>query len=247
MLLCLTQALRGEVLADIGRIGVHRIAWWGDPPANMRDMGLLSGEWDAIHLKDSAAVARFRALGLPAHLTHEAMNPDWHCPQGADRGPDIAVVGNYYGYRQALAARLAARRVPLALYGPPVPRWGNPALRLLHRGAYVVRAEKSRVFEAALAALNSTSLAEGESLNCRAFEICGAGGLQLIEDRAAVATCFEPGHEVLTYRSVDDILAHLDQARCNPSWAADVRTAGLARARAEHTYQHRLTRILEAA
>ncbi|NKB28877.1 MAG: glycosyltransferase [Rhodobacteraceae bacterium] len=247
VLLCMTQALRDDALAEVGRLGIRRIAWWGDPPANMRTMGLLSDEWDAIHLKDRAAVGRFRALGLPAQLTHEAMNPDWHCPQGAQSVPDVAVVGNFYGYRQALAARLAAKGVPQALYGPPLPRWGDRSLRDLHRGTYLVKQQKSQVFEGALACLNSTSLAEGDSLNCRAFEICGAGGLQLIEDRAIVADCFAPDHEVLTYRSIDDILGHLDHARSNPGWARNIRAAGLARASAEHTYQHRLTRILEAA
>ena len=107
-----------------------------------------------------------------------------------------------------------------------------------------MRDAKAQVFEGALAALNSTSLAEGDSLNCRAFEICGAGGLQLIEDKPSVATCFDPGAEVLTYATLDDIIVHLERARGDPGWADGVRAAGRARALAHHTYQHRLTRIL---
>ena len=49
------------------------------------------------------------------------------------------------------------------------------------------------MFGEALACLNSFSPAEGDSLNCRAFEVAGAAGLQLIEDRPAIRECFDPG------------------------------------------------------
>ncbi|WPY96228.1 glycosyltransferase (plasmid) [Limimaricola variabilis] len=208
-------------------------------------MGLLEDGWDRIFIKDALAVQKLRAVGLDAELMHEAINPDWHCPQGAVRDGSVAVVGNYYGYRQILARRLLDTGVDVALHGFAPPRWGDPRIRAIHTGRYVTRAEKSAVFEGALAGLNSTALSEGDSLNCRAFEICGAGGLQLIEAKPSVASCFEPGEEVLTYASVEDILVWLDRARSDPVWANAVRAAGRRRAHTEHTYAQRLARILE--
>lgn len=245
VVLCLTQSLRAEVLEALRGLGVGRcIAWWGDAPANMRGMGLLADGWHAIFIKDALAARKLQAVGLNAHLLHEAMNPDWHCPQGVARGDAVAVAGNYYGYRQFLIGRLLDAGVPMSLYGFAAPRWADPRIRALHTGSYVTRAEKSAVFEAALACLNSTAMSEGDSLNCRAFEICGAGGLQLIEDKPSVATCFDPGREVLTYRNVDDIRACLDRAHGDPAWATSIREAGWRRAHAEHTYEKRLMHIL---
>ena len=247
LLLWLTKGLRQEVLEHLRSLGVRRlVAWWGDAPANMRGMGLLTGGWDKIFIKDAATVAKFVAVGLPAELLHEACNPDWHRRLYTRISNEITIAGNYYGYRQYLAECLLKAGEPLALYGPPIPRWGNSDLKGAHRGKYIVRDEKSRVFGEALACLNSTALSEGDSLNCRAFEIAGACGLQLIEDKPAVAHCFEPGREVLTYRSVDEIREHLARARCEPDWANQVREAGYKRAHGEHTYEHRLRHILSS-
>lgn len=245
LVLCLTQAMKDEVLDAVRKAGVrHRVAWWGDTPANMREMGLLSDGWDHIYLKDAAAVAKFRAVGLRADVLHEAMNPVWHKPVAKRANDNVAVAGNFYGYRQFLVLRLAARGVSLSLYGAKLPRWVSPEIAAMHTGAYIVREDKSRVFGEALACLNSTALSEGDSLNCRAFEIAGAAGLQLIEDKPSVGACFEPGREVLVYRSVDEIVDYLARARAEPAWAEDVRNAGHRRALADHTYEQRLRLII---
>lgn len=248
MLLCLTHAPRDEVLAAARAAGVrHLAAWWGDTPANMIRMGLLSDHWDRIYLKDVDGVAKFRMVGLPAELLHEAMNPRWHVRNFERVGEDLVVAGSYYGFRQFLVERLAKANVPLGLYGPRPPRWSSGSIKAMHRGSYITKETKSRVFGEGLACLNSTALSEGNGLNCRAFEIVGACGLQLIEARPAVELCFEPGREVLVYRSVDDIIDYLDRARADPAWALQVREAGHRRALAEHRYEHRLHRILNDA
>jgi spore maturation protein CgeB len=245
LVLCLTQALRSEVLTELRAGGRTRcVAWWGDTPANMRGMGLLTDGWDAIFIKDQIAAQKMRAVGLNAHLLHEAMNPDWHAPQGAARTQNLAVVGNYYGYRQMLVGRLLDAGVDLELYGFAPPRWGDQRIREQHTGRFVTRREKSSVFEGSQASLNCTAMSEGDSLNCRAFEICGAKGLQLMEDKPSVSMCFEPGKEVLTYGSIEDILEILDRLRVEPRWGDGIREAGWRRVHAEHTYSHRLKHIL---
>lgn len=247
IVLCLTQALRDEVLATLRDSGVrHLIAWWGDTPANMARMGLLSRGWDRIFLKDKAGVQKFRAVGLPAEHLHEAMNPAWHRRLFSMTGEDVVVAGSCYGYRQFLSTTLLERGVPLAIYGPAPPAWSAPAIRAAHKGRFIVKDEKSRIFGEGLACLNSTALSEGDALNCRAFEIAGACGLQLIEDKPSVSECFEPGREVLVYRSVDEIAEHLARARREPDWAMRIRQAGHDRAHAQHTYEIRLRSILAA-
>jgi spore maturation protein CgeB len=135
--------------------------------------------------------------------------------------------------------------VPLSLYGSRPPSWSHPAYRQAHTGKYIVREEKSRIFGEALACLNTFSLSEGDSLNCRAFEIAGAGGLQLIEFRRAIQDCFEPGKEVLTFGTFEELLAHLERARREPAAMKSIREAGARRALAEHTYRHRLEKLLK--
>jgi spore maturation protein CgeB len=232
-------------LAELRRSGSGAlVAWWGDPPTNMRRMGLASPLWDLILFKDEAAVGKYRLLGLNAHLLHEAMNPLWHRPLATCSSGEVAVAGNCYGFRQSLVSALVARGEDIALYGGPPPAWSLPEIRRLHRRRYIVREEKSKVFGQALACLNSFSVGEGNSLNCRAFEIAGAGGLQVIEHRQAIEACFENGREVLSFRTLEELKAQLDRARRFPAEAVRIREAGARRALAEHTYVHRLNEIL---
>lgn len=82
-------------------------------------------------------------------------------------------------------------------------------------------------------------------MNCRAFEIAGAGGLQFLEYRDIVAECFEPGKELLMFDSIDELVELVHHATLDPKWAAEIREAGALRAKAEHTYEHRLLHIFK--
>lgn len=241
-----TVQLTEEGLVSLRKAGAKAIvAWWGDPPANLSRLGLASRQWDLILFKDRDAVAKHRLLGLNAHLLHEAMNPIWHRPNAEPRGEEVAIAGNWYGFRQSLVSLLLERGVKVGMYGPSPPSWSLPEIRAGHRAHYVVKEEKSRVFGSAFACLNTFSHGEGNSLNCRAFEIAGAGGLQVIEFRSAIEACFEPGKEVLPFQSLEELLGHLDRARRSPAEATKIRLAGARRALAEHTYRHRLETILK--
>lgn len=246
LVLTLTQPLLDETLRELRRLGARwSVAWWGDAPANMAEMGLLSDEWTAIFLKDVDAVAKFRRVGLNAHLLHEAMNPNWHRPLAERSNQNIVVAGNYYGYRQFLVSRLVRDGYTVELHGSKLPRWGHRELQRLHSGRFITREEKSIVFGEASVCLNSMSLAEGNSLNCRAFEIAGAGGLQLIENRPIISDCFEPGRELLTFDTYDELRESIDRGLRDG--CAEIRRAGAARALAQHTYQHRLASIGKVA
>lgn len=105
-----TQSFSDLFLNEIRTCGVrHRVAWWGDPPAHMKRMGLLSKEWDLILFKDPDAAKKFRRVGLNAHLMHEAMNPVWHRPVAEQANQEVAIAGNFYGYRQFLVMELIHR------------------------------------------------------------------------------------------------------------------------------------------
>lgn len=245
LVLSLTGPLHPAVLEEMGKIAPgRRVLWWGDPPANSQRWGMLDPGWDAIYVKDRTAVGKLRLAGRNAHLLHEAMNPAWHKPLTGQRNGSVVVAGNYYAFRQAVVLRLMRDGVSSQLFGPPPPRWSHPDIKRLHTGKYVSREEKSRVFGEGLACLNTFSLAEGDSLNCRAFEIAGAGGLQIIEHRSAIEECFEPGKELLTFQTYEELRSHIERARSYPQEMRPIRDAGARRALAEHTYRHRLASIL---
>lgn len=245
VILALTRDYSSETLAELKRIsGPALVIWWGDPPANARRWAFMDSQWDLVFLKDAAAVEKTRLIRNDVYLLHEAMNPTWHSPVASQANEQIVVAGNYYAFRQLLVDRLMRDGHDIALYGSGPPAWSLASVRERHSRKYIVRDDKSRVFGQGLACLNSFQPAEGNSLNCRAFEIAGAGGLQLIEHRPAIEQCFEPGKELLVFRNYDELLELIERARQAPDEMRLIRQAGAARAAAEHTYRHRMETIL---
>lgn len=244
LFLSTTGTIHPETLDEIGKLlPGRRVLWWGDPPANSERWGIVDPGWDVVYIKDKAAAEKLRLIGQNAHLFHEAMNPRWHKPLAKQQNEAVVIAGNYYAFRQALILRLMQDNILTELYGPPAPRWGDARIKNHHSGRYVVREEKSRVFGEGMICLNTFSLSEGNSLNCRAFEIAGAGGLQVIEYRKAIEDCFEPGKELLLFHSYEELIEHIQRARRSPQDAEKIRAAGAARVLAEHTYRHRLESI----
>lgn len=245
IVLSLTREYPPELLAELKRVcGSVLILWWGDPPANARRWAFMDPSWDLVFLKDMATVKKLRLVRSDVHLLHEAMNPKWHRPLSKQQNERVIVAGNYYPFRQALVSRLLADGTDMDLYGSPPPWWSFPTIRSRHTGRYIVRDEKSRIFGAGAACLNSFSVAEGNSLNCRAFEIAGAGGLQVVEYRPAIEECFEPGKELLVFRTYEELLELIEWARSAPNEMSRIREDGARRALSEHTYQHRLEAML---
>lgn len=241
-----TQIVQEQTLIKLKNVGVKVcIAWWGDSPGNMKRFGLLSREWDIIYFKDPEVVAKYRRVGIDARLLHEAMNPEWHRPIAKQANDLIIIAGNFYGYRQFLVRELMRKGIKFGLYGGRLPRWVYPEIERLHAKKYIIHEEKSQIFGEGLACLNSTHIIEGNSMNCRAFEIAGSGGLHLMEYKPIINECFEPEKEVLTFDSIDELIYHIERARKDPYGMEKIRKAAALRAHNEHTYRHRLDKIFK--
>jgi spore maturation protein CgeB len=244
VLLSLTQSLDEEVVKACKTRGIITIAWWGDTAANMKKMGLFSSNWDFVYIKDAYAAKKLKSLNIPAEQLLEAMNPFWHKPVFQQENNEVIIAGSFYDYRQYLTQKLIESNVELGLYGPPLPIWSDKRIKKLHKNKYIVREEKAKVFGQGLAVLNSTAMSEFDSVNCRAFEIAGCGGLHIMENRNSINDCFEPGKELLTYDSYDELLSHIEHAKKYPNEMKTIRENAAKRAHAEHTYENRLNYIL---
>lgn len=244
LIISLTQSLSEEVLHQVRKMGIKAISWWGDPSANMIGKGLCHSEWDMIFIKDHYAAFKLQSLNLPAIQLYEAMNPMWHKPAATQSNNQVVIAGSFYDYRHYLTGKLIERNIELGLYGARLPLWASAEIKAKHSGKFVTKHEKSIIFGSALAVLNSTSMREFSSVNCRAFEIAGTGGLQIMEYRQSIEECFEPGKEILLFKNLDELFAILERARSYPKEMKVIREAAATRALNEHTYKHRLDLIL---
>jgi len=242
-----TMTLDPDTVARLRRVANGPVVcWFGDSAANLRRDHVVGGEYDAVFAKDADFVHTLGSmLGVEAHHLPEACNPAWHRPVAARRGNTVVVAGTAYGYRNALVERLLSAGEEVRMYGPAPAPWVPAAVRAAHTGAFLDHTTKARVFGEALACLGSFALSEGRnSVNCRIFETCACGGLLLAERRPALDPFFERGREYLAFDSLDECREHLRRLREDDPGSREIRARAARRAHAEHTYRHRLERML---
>jgi spore maturation protein CgeB len=183
---------------------------------------------------------------------YNALDPDTHYPVPIrdDFACDLSFLGNRLPDREARveefflnpAARLPDRNFLLGGAGwndKPVPR----NVRVL---GHVGTGDHNAFFCSALATLNVNreSMARyGFSPPTRIFEAAGAGACLITDAWDGIELFLEPGEEILTARTGEQVVALLDGLAPGERQ----RIAGAARARilAEHTYAHRARQVAE--
>ncbi|KMP12494.1 hypothetical protein UR09_01010 [Candidatus Nitromaritima sp. SCGC AAA799-A02] len=85
---------------------------------------------------------------------------------------------------------------------------------------------------------------DGDFINPRTFEIAACGGFQLVDERSDLADLMEPGEEIATFRSIDELSGQIDYYLARPDEARAIVVHGRERVLKEHTLQHRMREML---
>ena len=244
----LDSLLVPSVVTRLRSSGVRVAFWFPDHVANLGRQLMLLAPYDAIFFKEPFLTDRLRAmLDLPVYYLPQACNPRWHRPVGqAGTEPCLVIAGNMYPSRVRLLERLIAKGIPLRLYGGGFPRWiGETACRIVHTGHCVFCEEKARVFRSAAGVLNTMHPAEVSGVNVRLFEAAGCGAAVLTEFRPTVPELFAAGKEVLVFHDFDDLVEQATRLLSERGLTARLGDAAAQRAHRDHTYDLRVTTILE--
>jgi spore maturation protein CgeB len=242
------QRLMPSTVRQLRRSGTKVALWFPDAVLNMGRQFMLLAPYNALFVKEPHLVDRLRAvLDLPLFYLPEACNPRWHRPlttPGTE--PHLAIAGNMYPSRIRLLERVLANGIPLRLYGGRFPRWvGETPLREVHAGRCLFGEEKAHVYRSAVAVLNTLHPAEIQGVNARLFEAAGCGAAVLTEFRPALPELFSIGDEVLAFRDFDELIAQARRLLSEDGLSAKMGDAAAARAHESHTYEKRLTVVLE--
>jgi spore maturation protein CgeB len=236
------QRLRSEFSAKI-------VLWFPDHAARLERAFMLCGLYDLLFFKDPYLVDRFRSeLGLnQAHYLPECCRADLHTlgpAPGVAETRDLGTAGNIHPARAAVLKRLIKEGHRVTVWGPPVAKWMQEFSHQIETLPFVANHEKVRAFRSCKIILNTTHPAEVEGTNVRTFEAAAAGAFQLVNHRSALGSLFELDKEIVTFRSLDDLLDKVRHYLPRESERRAIADQAQARALAEHTYQHRLTSIL---
>ncbi len=188
-----------------------------------------------------------RATGRSAEELPFAHHPSVHHPVPAERGTprEVCFIGNRDPARDAYLARLIDSELRSTIVGNYFLRtrlyWRRPGcfrqrIPYRHMGAVYARHRT---------ALNVHAQVVRAGTNMRSFECAGYGIAQVADWRPGLDRLFEPERELLVCRSPEQMLEQLRRLLAHPGEAHALATRARARSLGEHTYNHRVYRLLQ--
>jgi spore maturation protein CgeB len=221
------------------------VFWFSDPLANMGRQYPLASAYDALFYKDPYIVDCVRKkLRLQAFYLPEACHPKWHRRVSLTQADvetfacDITIASGMYYYRAKLLEPL--QNYDMKIWGNYFPEWIETPLRTHDTGRWVGEIEKAKAFTAAKIVLNTFNPAEIWGVNARTFEAAGCGAFQIADSRPGLPELFEPGREIETFDTADELKDKIDYYLVHPHQRQTIADAGYARAHRDHTFHRRL-------
>ncbi len=175
-----------------------------------------------------------------------AMDPEMHRPAATPRTPTRAMcfIANRDAKRTAYLEALYAHGVDCTVYGNYFlkhrlarahPTRFRPTLSIAAMGQVYARYRLSLNIHAAVVRAGT---------NMRSFEAAGYGVPQLVEHRPGIEALFEPEREIACFTQAEEAVAAYQRLLRDPLAAEQMAERARARVLAEHTYTHRLQRML---
>jgi spore maturation protein CgeB len=155
---------------------------------------------------------------------------------------DVGFVGSMYGYRAEWIEVLRASGILVSCFGHGT------------NNGVVSAAEIPEIYRTSRISLNfsgsgqnpdSTGEVGKRQIKARTFEVPGAGGFLLTEVAPGLERYFTIGGEIATFGSPGELIEKVHYYLSHPGERDAIARAGHARAIAEHTYEQRISEILE--
>jgi spore maturation protein CgeB len=219
------------------------VNWFPDSP-HLLELSLRIGRaYDINFIFDTSMVARHREAGHRAEYLAEGFDPAYHrpLPDAKWQRSRIAFVGSH----EPLRARALAALAPLGVSAwgpgwPAGPLYGSDSVRALSNADIALNVHQ-------FFGEPESAGRYGTGANRRVFEIAGIGTAQLCDAKADVARHFEPGREILLFRTVTEMVERAGWLLEHRDDREVIAAAARATALARHTWRHRLDELLAIA
>ena len=180
------------------------------------------------------SIAQYAVHGGIAMFWPLAADPRIHRPYDRAFEFDVSFVGQKYGRRPLFISALRRMGIPVVTFGEG---WGNGPLSNEEMVELYSRTRVNLGFSGVQYCRNL------KVLHGRDFEVPMSGGLYLTEGHADLHLVYDVGKEIVTYRDVRDCAMKITWLLGHPAEAAEIRSAGHARACRDHTWEARFDHI----
>lgn len=231
--------------------GLSRARWVNWFPNDLRgvfDAIAVAGAYDQVYAGGTDVAARLsEALNAEVEVLPAAADPSVYRPvrsRDQQYRANVVFAGSATPRREALLAQLV--EFGLAIWGAG---WRRTSLRDYCRGEQVRTDDFVRAYAGASVAVNIHHRLDDDEVeatcNQRLFEIAAVGVLQVVDYQLDLDRWFVPEEELLVFDTPADLKRTVENALQDLAAAERIATAGRERLLAEHTYMHRMTKILE--
>jgi len=214
----------------------------------------LSGheDWKCYDLVISSfppTVQWFGEKGIPAEMHRLGFEPKvLSCLKRDGRVFDVTFIGSLFGVHSSrieLLQSLCSRFGQMRIWGPDVRHLpaGSPIRRCYVRQAW--GEEMYQILHASKVTLNHHGDVAPYANNMRLFEATGVGALLVTDWKVNLHEMFEPGKEVVAYRSPEECVELVQYYLEHDEEREAIARAGQDRTLREHTYYHRMQELVE--
>jgi spore maturation protein CgeB len=245
-----------DILFEISGSGIPSAVWLMDEPYDTTRSVNIGSFFDYVFLQDSSTLEFHRQNGNPNtyYLPHgfDNLEPPVKGPFRSDQ-PDISMIGTGFPYRcAAIEALMGTGSILIAgkkwdglqkdakvTVIPPIsPR---EAAKLYQRSKINLNVHRG---ESDFSTCDSPMKAT--SPNGSLFYIAGNGGFQIADDsRCQISDFFEVGKEIVLFHDLGELKDQVYYYLHNDEERDRIRSAARRRALSEHTYSHRMKKMLD--
>ena len=202
----------------------------------------------AGHVDLHVTTDRGAAEAAPSRGLHNVFLSQWATSAATAREPlassscrhDVSFVGSMYGYRAKWIAALRASGIKVSCFGHGT------------ENGVVSAGEIPEIFRTSRISLNFSGAGQGTAgpgdrrqIKARTFEVPGAGGFLLTEAAPGLDRYFSISREIATFETLSQLVEKVRYYLDRPDERDAIARAGHARTMAEHTYERRISEILE--
>lgn len=245
-----------DILYEISRTGIPSAVWLLDEPYDTLKSADVGTFFSRVFVQDASSVDYHRKFGNPDthYLPHGFEHLEVHTKQPRPFRWDVSVVGTGFPRRRRAleAIRSAAGSVLVVGSGWPDKFDGAG----VEHKPLASPLEAATIYNESRINLNvhreetdfsvSSESFRPVSPNGSVFYVAGCGAFQIADDsRQDLPNLFEPGKEIVLYRDSEELQALVTRYLADEQERTRIAEAGRKRALAQHTYAHRLRKVVE--
>lgn len=262
-----TACLEPGVIRRIGSFGIKTMNWFCNASYQFHLVKEIAPEYDFCLVPEKFRLEEYKRAGANPIYCQEAANPDIYRPYPETQRFNAGFIGQAYGERPGLIARLIEQGIDVNVWGPgwescakrrpslnPLRwRWGKSSNGIPKRyiGGVLSDEEMVRTFSRTkvnlgFAACWTSGPDRITQIRLRDFEIPMSGAFYLTEYQEELCDYFDIGEEIVCYRNADELSDKINFYLRHPADREKIRTNGRRRCLNDHTWAKRFEQVFRS-